>query len=56
MAAPDYYLDELRSLGRACLSREEALQALGLNSAAFIAAASRLARKCRLASPGVVST
>jgi hypothetical protein len=51
MTSLDHYLDELLSLGRACFSREEALEALGLNSAAFIAAASRLIRKHRLVSP-----
>jgi hypothetical protein len=51
MASLDHYLDELLSRGRACFSREEALEALGLNSAPFIAAASRWARKRRLASP-----
>ena len=47
----DHYLDELLSRGRACFSREEALEALGLNSVALVAAAGRLARKHRLASP-----
>jgi len=51
MASLDRYLDELLSRGRACFSREEALEALGLNSTAFVAAAGRLARKHRLASP-----
>lgn len=51
MASLDKYLDELLSRGRACFSRGEALAALGLNSAAFTAAAGRLARKHRLASP-----
>lgn len=47
----DQYLDELLSHGRAYFSREEALEALGLSSTAFIAAAGRLAKKHRLASP-----
>jgi len=51
MASLDHYLDELLSRGRVCFSREEALEAPGLNSAAFIAVTSRLARKRRLASP-----
>ena len=51
MGLLDRYLDELLSRGRACFSREEAMEALGLSSAAFTAAARRLARKHRLASP-----
>lgn len=51
MASLDHYLDELLSRGRAYFSREEALEALGLSAEAFIAAASRLAKKQRLASP-----
>lgn len=51
MASLDHYLDELLYGGRACFSREEALEALGLSSAAFIAAANRLAKKRRLVSP-----
>jgi predicted transcriptional regulator of viral defense system len=51
MASLDHYLDEQLSRGRAYFSREVALEALGLSSEAFIAAASRLARKSRLASP-----
>jgi len=51
MASLDKYLDEQLSRGRACFSREEALAALGLGSDAFIAAAARLARKHRLATP-----
>ena len=47
----DQYLDEQLSRGRACFSREEALAALGLSPEAFIAAASRLAKKQRLARP-----
>lgn len=45
------YLDELLSYGQAYFSREEALEALDLSLAAFIAAAGRLARKHRLACP-----
>ena len=51
MASLDHYLDEQLSLGRAYFSREEALEALGLSSEAFIAAAARLAKKHRLVSP-----
>ena len=51
MASLDHYLNELLSRGRAYFCREEALEALGLNSAAFIAAAGRLVKKHRLASP-----
>jgi len=51
MASLDHYIDELRSRGRAWFSREEALEALGLSSAAFIVAARRLAKKQRLVSP-----
>jgi predicted transcriptional regulator of viral defense system len=51
MASLDYYLDEQLSRGRAFFSREEALDALGLSSEAFIAAANRLMKKHRLASP-----
>lgn len=51
MGLLDRYLDELLSRGRACFSREEAMEALGLSSSAFTAAARRLARKYRLASP-----
>lgn len=51
MASLDHYLDELLSGGRAYFSREEALGALGLSVEAFIAAASRLTKKQRLASP-----
>ena len=51
MATLDGYLDQLLSRGRAYFSLEEALSALGLGRGAFIAAAARLARKERLASP-----
>jgi predicted transcriptional regulator of viral defense system len=51
MATLEQYLEELLSQGRAYFNREEALAALGLGADAFIAAASRLARKNRLASP-----
>jgi len=51
MASLDSYLDELLSRGRAYFPREEALVALGLSAKAFIAAAGRLAKKHRLASP-----
>jgi len=51
MASLDHYLDELLARGRAWFSRAEALDALGLSAEAFIAAASRLAKKQRLASP-----
>lgn len=51
MVSLDHYLDELLSRGRAWFSREEALEALGLSAEAFIAAANRLTKKQRLASP-----
>lgn len=51
MASLDKYLDEQLSHGRAYFSREEAVKALGLSSEAFVAAAARLARKHRLATP-----
>ncbi|HEB87532.1 MAG TPA: hypothetical protein ENI68_11030 [Gammaproteobacteria bacterium] len=51
MASLERYLDEKLSSGRAYFSREEALGALGLGSAAFIAASGRLVRKHRLACP-----
>jgi len=51
MVSLDHYLDELLSRGRAYFSRESALEALGLSSSAFIAAAGRLAIKHRLISP-----
>ena len=51
MAALDRYLDELLSRGRAYFYREEALEALGLSSAAFIAASGRLTKRHRLLSP-----
>lgn len=51
MASLDHYLDEQLSRGRAYFSKEEALEALGLSADAFIAAAARLAKKHRLASP-----
>lgn len=51
MASLDRYLDELLTHGRAWFSREEAIKALGLGTEAFIAAASRLTKKQRLASP-----
>jgi len=51
MISLDSYLDERLSKGRAYFTRKEALEALGLSSPAFIAAASRLAKKHRLVSP-----
>lgn len=51
MASLDRYLDELLTHGRAWFSREQAIEALGLGAEAFIAAASRLIKKRRLASP-----
>jgi len=51
MASLDQYLDEQLSRGRAYFPREEALAALGLSSEAFNAAAARLAKKHRLATP-----
>ena len=51
MASLDHYLDELLAGGRAFFSREEAVGMLGLGAEAFIAAANRLIKKQRLASP-----
>lgn len=51
MGALDQYLNEQLSRGRAYFSREEGLRALDLRPEAFAAAATRLARKHRLASP-----
>ena len=51
MASLEHYLDELLSRGQADFSREEALEALGMSSAAFIAAVDRLAKMQRLVSP-----
>lgn len=51
MSALDRYLDDQLSRGRAYFTREEARVALGLTAEAFLAAAGRLARKQRLASP-----
>ena len=45
------YLDNLQQQGRIAFSKKEAVKALGLPSAAFLAAASRLIKKHRLASP-----
>jgi predicted transcriptional regulator of viral defense system len=51
MGALDRYLDEQLSRGRAYFTREEGLDALGLSQEAFSAAATRLTKKRRLASP-----
>jgi len=51
MASLDHYLDELLSSGWAYFSREEAVETLGMSSAAFIAAARRLVKKHRLVCP-----
>lgn len=51
MATLDGYLDQLLAEGRAYFSRDEALAALALSQEAFIAAAGRLVKKQRLASP-----
>lgn len=51
MGALDLYLDEQLSRGRAYFSREDGLQALGSSPEAFSAAATRLIKKRRLASP-----
>lgn len=51
MGALDRYLDEQLSRGRAYFSREDGLQALGSSPEAFSAAAARLIKKRRLASP-----
>lgn len=51
MGPLDQYLDEQLSRGRAYFSREEGLQALGLSPETFSAAATRLGKRHRLASP-----
>lgn len=51
MTSLDHYLDQLLSQGRGYFSREEVLVALGISTQAFIAAAGRLIKKQRLASP-----
>lgn len=51
MSVLDRYLDEQLSHGRAYFSREDGLQALDLSPKAFSAAATRLTKKQRLASP-----
>jgi hypothetical protein len=51
MSTLDQYLDEQLFRGRAYFSREEGLQALGLSAEVFSAAANRLTKKRRLASP-----
>ena len=47
----DGYLDEQLGRGRAYLTKAEAMKAAGLSATAFAAAAARLARQRRLASP-----
>lgn len=51
MGALDRYSDEQLSRGRAYFSREDGVRALGLSPEAFSAAATRLTKKRRLASP-----
>lgn len=51
MGAFDQYLDDLLSRGRTWFTRAEAFAALGLSQEALSAAATRLARRHRLASP-----
>ena len=51
MASLGFYLENLLSRGRAHFSQEEALKALGQSSEALAAAARRLIKKGRLASP-----
>ena len=51
MVTLDSYLDDLLARGRAYFSRDEALTALGLKSAALAAAITRLIKKRRLANP-----
>ena len=51
MAGLDQYLDHQLSIGRGYFTREEALRAVGQSPEAFSAAAARLIKKGRLASP-----
>lgn len=51
MASFGEYLDSLLSRGRGYFSRQEGIKALGLTAESFSAAATRLIRKNRLASP-----
>jgi predicted transcriptional regulator of viral defense system len=51
MASLNQYLDDLLTRGLDYFSREAAMQALGLSSAAFAAAVTRLKKKRRLANP-----
>ena len=51
MVTLDSYLDDLLARGRAYFSRDEALTALGLKSAALAAAITRSIKKRRLANP-----
>ena len=51
MASLGNYLDDLRSRGRLTFTKAEALSALGQSSQVFLAAAERLIKKHRLASP-----
>lgn len=51
MASFEEYLDSLLSRGRGYFSRQEGTQALGFSAESFSAAATRLIRKKRLASP-----
>lgn len=51
MRALGPYLDNLLTQGRAYFCKEEAMKALGQSSDAFLAAAARLTKKRRLASP-----
>jgi predicted transcriptional regulator of viral defense system len=51
MRALGPYLDDLLTRGRSYFCKEEAMKALGQSSDAFLAAAARLTKKRRLASP-----
>lgn len=51
MALLNQYLDDRLAQDQPYFSKKEALKVLGMNSSAFIAAAGRLAKKRRLASP-----
>ncbi len=51
MASFSEYIDSLLSRGRSHFSREEGIKALGLSAESFSAAATRLIRKHRLATP-----
>lgn len=51
MVSLEQYVENLQAHGKLCFSREDALQALELSEVAWSAAATRLVKKQRLASP-----